>query len=102
MTIRNLDALFKPHSVALLGASAAPSSVGAVLAASLLSGGFAGRVMLVNPRHRQVGGERCYSSVEQLPEAPDLAVIATPPDSVPQDIRRLQTRIFTSYRANVK
>lgn len=92
MTIRNLDALFKPRSVALLGASAAPSSVGAVLAANLLSGGFAGRVMLVNPRHRQVGGERCYSSVEQLPEAPDLAVIATPPDSVPGLVASLGAR----------
>ena len=49
MTIRNLDSMFKPKSVALIGASKTPASVGAVLARNLFKSGFDGSVMLVNP-----------------------------------------------------
>ena len=66
MTIRNLDHLFRPRSVALLGASDRPSSVGAVLARNLRAAGFAGRVMLVNPRHAAVDGEPCHPDVGSL------------------------------------
>ena len=50
MSIRNLAALLKSRSVALLGASARPQSVGWRLARNLLQGGFGGRIMLVNPK----------------------------------------------------
>ena len=92
MTIRNLDHLFRPRSVALLGASDRPSSVGAVLARNLRAGGFAGRVMLVNPRHAAVDGEPCHPDVGSLPETPDLAVVATPPDTVPGLVAALGAR----------
>ena len=54
MTIRNLDYLFKPRSIALIGASKTPSSVGAVLARNLFKGGFDGPIMPVNPKHGSV------------------------------------------------
>ena len=54
-----------------------------MLARNLRAGGFAGRVMLVNPKHAAVDGEPCHPDVASLPETPDLAVIATPPDAVP-------------------
>ena len=52
MTVRNFDSLFAPASVALVGASTKPGSVGAIVAQNLLHGGFAGPIWFVNPKHR--------------------------------------------------
>ena len=92
MSIRNLEFLFKPKSIALIGASKKALSVGAVLAHNLFSAGFEGPVMPVNPRHRKIEGVRAYPDVANLPETPDLAVIATPPSSVPGIIAELGER----------
>ncbi|MCU0971118.1 MAG: acetate--CoA ligase family protein, partial [Gammaproteobacteria bacterium] len=95
MTIRNLDLLFRPQSVALIGASTRPSSVGAVLARNIFRGGFAGPILPVNPKHRVLQGVWTYPDVASLPATPDLAVIATPPESVPgivADLGRRGTR----------
>jgi acetyltransferase len=92
MTIRNLAFAFKPKSVALIGASTRPSSVGAVVAQNLLGGGFAGPVMPVNPKHKEIAGVRTYPNVASLPATPDLAVISTPPQVVPQIIAELGAR----------
>ncbi|MGI9416923.1 MAG: GNAT family N-acetyltransferase [Geminicoccaceae bacterium] len=89
MTIRNLDKLFKPGSIALVGASKRPGSVGAVLAKNLFGGGFDGPVMPVNPKHRSIQGVLTFETVESLPQVPDLAVIATPPATVPHLIADL-------------
>jgi len=89
MTIRNLDYLFRPASVALFGASDAPGSVGATLAVNLVSGGFNGPVWFVNPSHTEIHGRRCYAGVGELPGAPDLAVIAVPAPAVPELIAAL-------------
>jgi acetyltransferase len=83
MTIRNLDHALRPRSVAVIGASAEPGSVGGTLTENVLKGGFAGPIYLVNPSHRTIGGRECFASVEALPETPELAVIATPPQTVP-------------------
>ena len=82
MTTRNLDALFRPRAIALVGASNRPASVGQVLARNLLESGFEGPVMPVNPRERAVRSALAYRSVAELPTAPDLAVIATPALSI--------------------
>ena len=92
MTIRNLDRLFKPQSIALIGASKRPSSVGAVLARNLFASGFDGPVMPVNPKHRSIQGVLTFEDVESLPLTPDLAVIATPPDVIPALIDQLGRR----------
>ncbi|MBN2808396.1 MAG: bifunctional acetate--CoA ligase family protein/GNAT family N-acetyltransferase [Deltaproteobacteria bacterium] len=89
MSVRNLDSLFHPRSIVLVGASDEKQSVGAVLAANLLAGGFAGPIDLVNPHHRVIGGIRVYKAIADLPETPDLAVIATPPATVPGLIAEL-------------
>ena len=70
------------HSIALIGASDRAGSVGDVLAANLLAGGFKGQLMFVNPKGRPVHGQEVAISVAALPQAPDLAVIATPAGSV--------------------
>jgi acetyltransferase len=92
MTIRNLQFLFKPQSVALIGASNRPGSIGALLARNLFRGGFDGPVMPVNPKHRAVERVLTYPDVASLPLVPDLAVIATPPETVPGIIADLAAR----------
>ena len=92
MTIRNLDALFHPRSVALVGASNQPGSVGAVIARNLLEGGFVGPVMSVNPHETAIRSTLGYRTIADLPRAPDLAVVATPAPTVPRivaDLREL-------------
>ena len=78
MTVRNLDKLLAPKSVALIGASPEPATVGAIVAANLLAGGFGGPVWLVNPHHKSINGVPCHRSIADLPGVPDLGVIATP------------------------
>lgn len=89
MSIRNFDALFRPRSIALIGASNKPRSVGNVVARNLAAGGFAGQVMLVNPHDRTIEGQPAYRSVGALPECPDLAVVATPARTVPGIVAEL-------------
>lgn len=92
VTIRNLDYLFKPRSVAVIGASNREDSLGAVLTRNLLQGGLDGPVMPVNPKYAHVQSAAAYADIASLPVAPDLAVIATPPTTVPQLIADLGAR----------
>lgn len=92
MSIRNLDRMFHPKSVAVIGASNRERSVGRVLSRNLLTGGFEGPVLPVNPRSEAIGSTLAYRDVDALPFAPDLAVICTPPDSVPGIIDTLGRR----------
>lgn len=70
MSIRNLDSLFDPQSVAVIGASERPFSVGGTLWRNMRSSGFAGRIFAVNPKYRELSGQRCYARVADLPEVP--------------------------------
>jgi len=72
-----------PRSVAVVGASSRPGTVGAALLRSILEAGFTGPVYPVNPHAATLDGVPCYASIPALPEAPDLAVIAVPARSVP-------------------
>lgn len=89
MTVRNLDKLFAPKSVAVIGASGQPARVGSVVLANLIRGGFSGQVWPVNPKYRVLEGLTCYPHVKALPGIPDLAVIAVPPAAVPEQIAAL-------------
>jgi acetyltransferase len=81
-----LDAIFAPHSVALIGATDRPGSVGRAVLWSLLSSPFGGTVYPVSDKRTSVLGIKAYRDVEQIPEAVDLAVIVTPAESVPNVI----------------
>jgi len=81
-----LDAIFTPHSVAVIGASDRPGSVGRAVLWSLLSSPFGGTVYPVSDKRSSVLGIKAYRDVEQIPEIVDLAVIVTPADSVPSVI----------------
>lgn len=92
MTIRNLNHLFRPESVAVIGASSRPRSVGATVLQNLVTGGFAGPIYPVNPKYDQLAGLQVFRNVAQLPQTPELAVICTPPATVPGLIRELGER----------
>ena len=92
MTIRDLDKLLAPKSVALIGASARQGSVGATIARNLLDAGLPGPVWLVNPKQGEIAGVRCYENLASLPGTPDLAVIAIPPGPIPALIAELGER----------
>ena len=82
MSIRNLDSLFTPASIAVIGASDRPGSVGATVWNNLRQGGFAGPLLAVNQRAVVLDGVRASARVADLPQVPELAVICTPPASV--------------------
>jgi len=92
MSIRNLEYMFRPRSVALIGASNRLKSVGATVMKNLLAGGFEGPIMPVNPKYEAIQGVLAYPDVASLPQAPDLAVICTPPATVTGLIADLSQR----------
>jgi acetyltransferase len=89
MSPSSLDALFAPASIALVGANDRPGSVGEVVAANLLAGGFRGRLMFVDRKARTIHGQPVAPDLSALPHAPDLAVIATPAPVIPALIAEL-------------
>jgi acetyltransferase len=89
MTIRNLDKMLRPRSLALIGASERAGSIGLHIAENLLKADFVGPIGFVNPRHAQVVSRPCYADVEALPFTPDLAIVATPAQAVPDTIAEL-------------
>jgi acetyltransferase len=89
VTIRNLEFAARPRSVAVVGASPRERSVGKVVLANIVEGGFPGPIWPVNPKYDEIDGLTCHPDAASLPEAPDLAVIVTPPATVPSLIRQL-------------
>ncbi|MGE0667811.1 MAG: GNAT family N-acetyltransferase [Sphingomonadales bacterium] len=92
MSVRNLDKLFAPRSVAVIGATDRASAVGEVVMRNLLASGFGGPILPVNPRRETLFGLRCYPDVANLPATPDMAVICTPAPAVPGLIGELGER----------
>jgi acetyltransferase len=92
MSTRNLDSLFDPASVVVVGASTRPGSVGATVWRNLRQGTFRGTLMAVNPKHDLLDGVAVSARVEDLPQTPELAVICTPPATVPGLIDALGQR----------
>jgi acetyltransferase len=78
-----LDPLFRPETVAVIGASATPGSVGSIVMRNLTENPFNGVVYPINQRRRAVHGVHCYPKIADAPEPIDLAVIATPAATVP-------------------
>jgi acetyltransferase len=89
MSVRNLRQLFAPESVALVGATERPGSVGATVLRNLRESGFKGQVYPVNPKYDSIGGMRAWPDVASLPQAPDLAIVCTPPPTVPGIVKAL-------------
>ena len=92
MTVRNLDVLFRPKSIAVVGASSRPRSIGAMVWSQLLKSGFGGPLWPVNPKHEILDDRPVFFGVRDLPEAPSVAVLCTPPPTWPEIVERLGER----------
>ncbi len=84
----NLEALFYPHSVAIVGASKNPGKLGYHVMKSLIRGGFKGELFPLNPRETELFGFRAYPSVLEVPQEVDVAVVALPAQMVPDIFRQ--------------
>ncbi|MBU1314757.1 MAG: acetate--CoA ligase family protein [Alphaproteobacteria bacterium] len=87
-----LDALFCPASVAVVGASADPNKPGGRPVSYLIKHGFAGRIYPINPKVESVCGLPCYASVDDLPEAPDVAIVLLAAERAHVAVRQLAAR----------
>ena len=81
--IRKLDSIFKPKTVAIIGASATQNKIGNVLVKNFYDAKFQGRVCPVNPKYPEILGYKCYPKVGDIPGKVDCVIIATPAESVP-------------------
>ncbi|MCE2572522.1 bifunctional acetate--CoA ligase family protein/GNAT family N-acetyltransferase [Motilimonas eburnea] len=89
MSQRNLNLLFKPQSVAVIGASTREQRAGNVVMKNLLAGGFSGPIMPVTPKYKAVLGVLAYPNIEALPQVPDLAIVCTAAQRVPRIVEKL-------------
>jgi acetyltransferase len=83
MSTYRLNKLFSPRSVAIVGGSPRETSPGRAVLRNLRDAAFKGSIGLVNAHYNEIEGIRAVKTIRELPEAPDLLVIAAPPQSVP-------------------
>ncbi|OJI08114.1 hypothetical protein COT69_03200 [candidate division WWE3 bacterium CG09_land_8_20_14_0_10_39_24] len=84
---RDLSTFFYPTSVAVIGASRSPQKVGAITLKNIQNSKFKGRIYPVNPNAEEVNSLKCYKSIKNLPETPELAIIAIPAPLVPKILK---------------
>ncbi|MDX1634834.1 MAG: GNAT family N-acetyltransferase [Marinobacter sp.] len=90
MGTRYLESLFNPDSIVVIGASERASNLGGMVLRNLMSGGYPGRLQVVNQSdYDNVHGVPCARKISKLDFTPDLAIICTPPDTVPKLVRNL-------------
>ncbi|MFQ5881371.1 MAG: acetate--CoA ligase family protein [Candidatus Methylomirabilales bacterium] len=87
-----LEALFRPQSVAVIGASSAPEKLGYQIFKNILDAGFPDKVHPVNPKAAEILGHPCYPAIGALPDRVDLAVIIIPAPFVADTIRECGSR----------
>jgi acetyltransferase len=90
MSTRYLHYFFQPNSVAVFGASERQMSMGGIVIKNLLASGFEGQLMAVNLKpYHSVYGVRCYRHLKTLPKRPELAILCTPPHTIPHLVKEL-------------
>ena len=82
MSVRHLHHLLEPASIVVVGASSRVASVGGTVWRNLHAGAFKGPIFGVNPKHAELNGQAIHARIADLPQAPELAVLCTPPDTV--------------------
>ena len=87
MSVENLDKIFQPNSIAVVGASERKGSVGDALMRNLIERGFAGEILPINPNHKRIWKLPACPSIRDLEQPVDMAVISTPITLVPQIIK---------------
>ena len=82
--MKNLDKLFNPQSIAIVGASPKKEKLGNILARNIISGGWKKKLYYVNPKYRRIGSSKCYASLSEIKKPVDLVLIAIPAPFVNQ------------------
>ncbi len=85
----DLDALFRPRSIAVIGASSNPGKIGHEILRNIIEYGYGGEIYPVNPKHDSVLGLKCYPTVLDVPGDVDMGVVAIPAAYVPQVVDQL-------------
>jgi acetyltransferase len=90
LSTRYLESLFNPGSIVVVGASERSDNLGGMVLRNLLGGGHAGKLSVINRNHYDnVHGVPCFRKVSQMPAGTDLAIVCTPPETVPKMVRKL-------------
>ncbi|GAB6127170.1 bifunctional acetate--CoA ligase family protein/GNAT family N-acetyltransferase [Humidesulfovibrio idahonensis] len=92
MSLTNLDSLFSPKAVAVIGAANNPQNIGHLVMKNLMGGGFTGPVMPVSCEAEAIAGVLTYATVADLPKTPDLAIVCRPLMEAPAIIDALRAR----------
>jgi acetyltransferase len=92
MSTYRLDHLFAPRSIALVGGSPKPASVGGTTLRNLIAGGFTGKIHVINRAYDEIEGIRTLPRIEDVPETPDLTIISTPPAAVEGVVKAASAR----------
>ena len=92
MSSFGLERIFAPKSVALVGGSPRPSSLGSIILRNIVDGGFRGEVGVVNSEYAEIGGRKTYADLKALPFVPDLIVITAPATAIPEIISQAGKR----------
>jgi len=87
VSVRNLNSLFDPTHVAVVGAGGDRAQLGHIVLRNLVDAGFEGVIYPINPGRESVGGVQAYASVSQTPARPELVIVCTPGASVPEIVR---------------
>jgi acetyltransferase len=82
--MKNLQKFFNPKSIAIVGASPKKEKLGNVFARNVLNGGWKGKLYFVNPKHKKIGSQKCYPSLDAIKKPVDLALIVVPAPLVPR------------------
>ncbi|HAR98663.1 MAG TPA: acyl-CoA synthetase [Syntrophus sp. (in: bacteria)] len=90
--MKDLNAIFSPSSIAVIGASSREGSVGQSIFRNLLYGRYTGVLYPVNPKARSINGVRCYPTVAEVPDPFDLAILIIPAPACPQTLRECVAR----------
>jgi acetyl coenzyme A synthetase (ADP forming)-like protein len=87
--VGDLDAFFRPKSVAVVGATPTAGKIGNILIENLFSDGYKGKIFFVNPNYQEILGMPCYPSIIDCPAAVDMAVIVVPAKLVPEVLEQV-------------
>ena len=90
MSTRQLEALFQPRSIVVVGASEREGSLGGAVLRTLMEAGYSGSLCALNRRgYETVHGLPCHARVRNLPDGIDLAILCTPAETIPRLVRSL-------------
>lgn len=85
--MKDLNKIFKPESVAVIGASDTPGKVGYIIVSNMISGGYKGKIYPINPKGGEIQGLKAYKNIKDIPEKVDLVIMSIPAAFVNESVK---------------